>query len=39
VDFQYNLIAPHGQKMLQGASVEEELAAYAKEVDAALADG
>lgn len=39
VDFQYNLIAPHGQKMLQGASVEEELTAYAKEVDAALAEG
>ena len=39
VDFQYNLIAPHGQKMLQGASVADELAAYAKEVDAALADG
>jgi ABC-type glycerol-3-phosphate transport system substrate-binding protein len=39
VDFQYNLIAPHGQKMLQGASVEEELTAYAKEVNAALAQG
>lgn len=39
VDFQYNLIAPHGQKMLQGASVEESLVAYAKEVDAALANG
>ena len=39
VDVQYNLIAPHGQKMLQGAPVEEELAAYAKEVNAALAQG
>ena len=39
VDFQYNLIAPHGQKMLQGASVEQELVAYAKEVDEALAKG
>jgi ABC-type glycerol-3-phosphate transport system substrate-binding protein len=36
VDIQYNLIAPHGQKMLQGAPVKEELAAYAQEVDAAL---
>ncbi len=36
VDFQYNLLAPHGQKMLQGASVEDELAAYADEVDKAL---
>lgn len=36
VDFQYNLLAPHGQKMLQGASVEEELNAYADEVDAVL---
>ncbi|MFO1350677.1 MAG: ABC transporter substrate-binding protein [Gammaproteobacteria bacterium] len=39
VDFQYNLIAPHGQKMLQGAPVADELAAYAKEVDAALREG
>lgn len=37
VDIQYNLLAPHGQKMLQGASVEAELDAYADEVDAALA--
>ena len=37
VDFQYNLLAPHGQRMLQGASVEEELEAYADEVDKALA--
>lgn len=36
VDFQYNLLAPHGQRMLQGASVEEELNAYADEVDKAL---
>lgn len=36
VDIQYNLLAPHGQKALQGASVEEELTAYAAEVDAAL---
>ena len=36
VDIQYNLLAPHGQKMLQGAPVEEELAAYAEEVNAAL---
>ena len=39
VDFQYNLIAPHGQRMLQGESVEQELAAYAKEVNDALAQG
>jgi ABC-type glycerol-3-phosphate transport system substrate-binding protein len=37
VDIQYNLFAPHGQKMLQGAAVEEELNAYADEVDAILA--
>ena len=37
VDFQYNLLAPHGQRMLQGAPVKEELAAYADEVDKALA--
>jgi multiple sugar transport system substrate-binding protein len=37
VDIQYNLLAPHGQKMLQGASVEDELNAYADEVDKALA--
>lgn len=36
VDLQYNLLAPHGQKILQGASVEEELNAYADEVDAIL---
>ena len=36
VDLQYNLLAPHGQKMLQGASVEKELAAYVKEVNDAL---
>ena len=36
VDFQYNLLAPHGQKMFQGASVEEELKAYANEVNDAL---
>lgn len=36
VDLQYNLLAPHGQKMFQGASVEKELAAYAKEVDDVL---
>ncbi len=36
VDVQYNLLAPHGQKMLQGASVEKELAAYAKEVNDVL---
>jgi ABC-type glycerol-3-phosphate transport system substrate-binding protein len=36
VDFQYNLLAPHGQKMLQGASVEDELIAYADEVDKVL---
>jgi hypothetical protein len=36
VDFQYNLLAPHGQKALQGASVADELKAYAAEVDAAL---
>ena len=36
VDFQYNLLAPHGQKMLQGAPVADELAAYADEVNAAL---
>ncbi|HYZ25266.1 MAG TPA: sugar ABC transporter permease, partial [Geminicoccaceae bacterium] len=36
VDIQYNLLAPHGQKMLQGAPVEDELAAYAEEVNAAL---
>jgi len=39
VDFQYNLLAPHGQKMLQGASVEEELNAYADEVDKSLQPG
>jgi multiple sugar transport system substrate-binding protein len=39
VDFQYNLLAPHGQRMLQGASVEEELKAYADEVDKALQGG
>ena len=32
VDFQYNLLAPHGQKVLQGAPVADELAAYAEEV-------
>ena len=37
VDFQYNLLAPHGQKMLQGSSVADELKAYADEVDKALA--
>lgn len=37
VDFQYNLLAPHGQRMLQGEPVEEELEAYADEVDKALA--
>jgi hypothetical protein len=37
VDFQYNLLAPHGQRMLQGASVKDELTAYADEVDKALA--
>ena len=37
VDIQYNLIAPHGQKMLQGAPVAETLATYAAEVNAALA--
>ncbi len=36
VDIQYNLLAPHGQKMLQGASVKDQLAAYADEVNAAL---
>ncbi|MGQ4809779.1 hypothetical protein NKDENANG_03208 [Candidatus Entotheonellaceae bacterium PAL068K] len=36
VDLQYNLLAPHGQKMLQGASVLKELQAYAKEANAAL---
>lgn len=36
VDIQYNLLAPHGQKMLQGASVEDELNAYADEVDQIL---
>ena len=36
VDFQYNLLAPHGQKMLQGAPVETELKAYAAKVDEAL---
>ncbi len=36
VDFQYNLLAPHGQKALQGASVKDELAAYAEKVNAAL---
>jgi hypothetical protein len=36
VDIQYNLLALHGQKMLQGAPVEEELAAYAEEVNRAL---
>jgi hypothetical protein len=36
VDIQYNLLAPHGQKMLQGAPVADELAAYAEEVNAAL---
>ncbi len=36
VDFQYNLLAPHGQKALQGASVADELKAYAAEVNAAL---
>ncbi len=36
VDLQYNLLAPHGQKMFQGAPVEKELAAYAKEVDEVL---
>ena len=37
VDFQYNLLAPHGQRMLQGAPVKDELAAYADEVDKVLA--
>jgi multiple sugar transport system substrate-binding protein len=36
VDIQYNLLAPHGQKMLQGAPVADELAAYEEEVNAAL---
>ena len=36
VDFQYNLLAPHGQKALQGASVEAEMKAYAAEVNEAL---
>ena len=36
VDFQYNLLAPHGQKMLQGAPVEAELKAYADEVNETL---
>ena len=36
VDFQYNLLAPHGQKMLQGAPVEAELKAYADEVNEVL---
>jgi hypothetical protein len=36
VDFQYNLLAPHGQRMLQGESVEDELEAYADEVDKSL---
>lgn len=37
VDFQYNLLAPHGQRMLQGEKVETELKAYAEEVDKSLA--
>ncbi|MGH6885541.1 MAG: hypothetical protein ACREGK_05655, partial [Geminicoccales bacterium] len=37
VDFQYNLLAPHGQRMLQGEPVEDELEAYADEVDKSLA--
>lgn len=37
VDFQYNLLAPHGQKMLQGSPVADELKAYADEVDKSLA--
>ena len=37
VDFQYNLLAPRGQRMLQGEPVDQELAAYADEVDRALA--
>jgi ABC-type glycerol-3-phosphate transport system substrate-binding protein len=37
VDFQYNLLAPHGQRMLQGESVKAELDAYADEVDKSLA--
>lgn len=36
VDFQYNLLAPHGQRMLQGEPVEAELKAYADEVDKSL---
>ena len=36
VDFQYNLLAPHGQRALQGAPVADELKAYAEEVNAAL---
>jgi multiple sugar transport system substrate-binding protein len=36
VDIQYNLFAPHAQKMLQGTSVQEELNAYADEVEKSL---
>ena len=36
IDYQYFLPHPRGQKFLQGASVKEELSAYADEVDAAL---
>ena len=36
VDFQYNLLAPHGQKMFQGSPVEKELEAYESKVNAAL---
>jgi multiple sugar transport system substrate-binding protein len=39
VDFQYNLLAPHGQRMLQGEPVDQELNAYADEVDKALQQG
>ena len=36
VDLQYNLLAPHGQRALQGSPVEKELKAYAEKANAIL---
>lgn len=36
VDFQYNLLAPYGQRALQGSPVEKEMKEYAAKVNAIL---